>query len=60
MFHRFYQGVAEISLMLLCNYIGTGLTVKNSMNRTTTTGNGNIKDGRRGGGGGAPLSSSRG
>ena len=47
----------SVSPTLICNQIGMGLTVINTMNSTTTTGNGYIRDGGRGGGGGASLSS---
>ena len=46
----------SVSPTLLFNQIGTGLTITNVMNRTTTTGNGYIRDGGRGGGGGSLLS----
>ena len=45
-----------ISPTLVCNQIGMGLAMKNAMNRKTeTTGNGYIRDGGRGGGGGASF-----
>ena len=48
----------SVSPTLLYNQIVMGLQVKNVMNRTTTlTGNGYIRDGGRGGRGGASLSS---
>ena len=51
----------SVSPTLLCNHIGAGLTVTNVMNRkTTTTGNGNIINGRIGLGGGKSFSSSGG
>ena len=51
----------SVSPTLICNQIGMGLTVTNVMNRTTeTTGNGYIRYGGRGGGGGASFLSSGG